>query len=848
MQYLSLELKGFKRMKLNNVDTFSIRPTEPIQLILGTNGCGKSSLLGELTPLPPNPADYTKEGSKTITIAHRGDRYVLKSWFNPSQKHSFIKNDDEELNPGGTVTVQKEMVRQVFGVTPEIHELLLGLETFTSMSPARRREWFTQLSDVNYDYALQVFGRLKERSRDISGALKLAKKRLVAESAKLMTADDELRLKQEVQQLLDELDILQSQRAPVTTPVEQCQQDLNAGLAELTRLSMRLLRIRYVAPYAYYPPGSEERNEWGELHRPAFTSLDEIGEHINLIKHHIGVKEVLINKAAEEHTKLKDTVDVLIKTGQEGIKALLEKRHALVAHQKTLLAKRSLGIEQTDAISCLAALDTVHELLVSIFTALPENADRRFSQTRLQELQDRRLARKDARLKHHNQLLGLRSQKAHLETHRDAGETKCPKCNHVWVPGYSEEKFAEFLQQLEQVEQTIVNDDKAIAELDQQIAAIEEYASFYRDYVRCTRNWPVLQGLWDYITERNYVAQSPRMVLTAVDAYRHDLEYSLQAQQVAEEQRELEKLIASSEAIGDANLAESKEKLDEITVQIESLTSELQQLQRSHTEYKTYQRQLGEALALGEQIRTLKVNLTKANQEMVEMLRRETLNHCIRQLQSSLARKEESLSAIALQRGIVTDLEHQIDDLVVQEEAAKHLVKQLSPTDGLIAEGLLGFIRNFTGQMNSIIKKIWTYPLFIKDCGVSHEGGAELDYKFPLWVQHKGNEVTDISKGSSGMQEIINLAFKLVAMRYLGLAESPLILDEFGRTFDPAHRTAATEVIKSLMLQHPFTQLYLVSHYEASYGALTNAEICVICATNIAIPSTTQYNNHVTIH
>jgi hypothetical protein len=50
------------------------------------------------------------------------------------------------------------------------------------------------------------------------------------------------------------------------------------------------------------------------------------------------------------------------------------------------------------------------------------------------------------------------------------------------------------------------------------------------------------------------------------------------------------------------------------------------------------------------------------------------------------------------------------------------------------------------------------------------------------------------------------------------------------------------------MDQRPFTQLYMVSHYQASYGAFTQAEICVLDQTNIEIPKGLTYNQHVVFH
>jgi hypothetical protein len=343
------------------------------------------------------------------------------------------------------------------------------------------------------------------------------------------------------------------------------------------------------------------------------------------------------------------------------------------------------------------------------------------------------------------------------------------------------------------------------------------------------------------------VVRSPRKALSIVDTFKIDLQYEMEAASHDEAIKELMQLIQSAEQVGDANLTEVKLKLETCAHAIDTMTAEQTKLQNDVAEYSRYRNQMLEAQALAEKIRALQILLEDNNAQMIEMLRRETLNHCVRQLQHSLAIKQETLNAAMIQKSLVEDLEQQIAKLTIEEEAAKVLVRELSPTDGLIAEGLLGFIRKFVSQMNSLIRKIWAYPLVVQDCGVVGSAGAELDYKFPMKVQSKDNIVTDVSKGSTGMKEIVDLAFKVTAMMYLGLGESPLYLDEFGASFDEAHRSAASHVIKALMDQKPFTQLFMVSHYESTHGAFTNAEICVLDKRNITVPDGTKYNNHVVI-
>ena len=47
MKILKLILKNYNRLFLNNIKTLELAPSKKINLILGTNGSGKSSLIQE---------------------------------------------------------------------------------------------------------------------------------------------------------------------------------------------------------------------------------------------------------------------------------------------------------------------------------------------------------------------------------------------------------------------------------------------------------------------------------------------------------------------------------------------------------------------------------------------------------------------------------------------------------------------------------------------------------------------------------------------------------------------------------------------------------------------------------
>lgn len=66
MKITQLVLSGYKRLLLNNTHYLKLDFESIYQLVLGTNGSGKSSVLYELSPLPAQSSHYVKGGINTL--------------------------------------------------------------------------------------------------------------------------------------------------------------------------------------------------------------------------------------------------------------------------------------------------------------------------------------------------------------------------------------------------------------------------------------------------------------------------------------------------------------------------------------------------------------------------------------------------------------------------------------------------------------------------------------------------------------------------------------------------------------------------------------------------------------
>lgn len=825
MKILKVVLHKFKRFLLTGVETFTYTPTAPLQLILGTNGSGKSSLMAELSPLPASHLDFSLDGYKQIEVVSNNSNYILLSTFNGVQKHSFIK-DGNELNSGNTVTVQRELVKQEFGITPEIHDLLVSQSNFSLMSVNDRRVWFTKLSDVSYDYAIHIYNKLKDRSRDTSGALKLAKKRLVVETAKIINIEEKNSLETKVNGLHDLLNYLQAHRKPVEEPINELATQYSNLELVISKTSNAILSLI-------------------SNNSTKYKSVADIDSKLEYFKTQKAVLEEKLNNNYSQYSEIESSLKVIkqnIAVTTESATSKINDINEEIRNTSKLL-KLDISIIE-NPVECINALNTVYDLITGIFLELKENENKQYSRTKLEEvtiaLGIKNIENKQLNTKLSN-LVNEKLQQEHLKDH---AKTTCPECNFTWSRGYDQLHYEQLCLNIEEIQSQL--DDQAFEILDLTTAKenIESYSTIFNQFLKCVNNWPVLKPLWDLILADNTYLRAPRMIVNTIDLFRNDLQVynklSILNQQLAEANYIYE-VATQTDIEENSRILIKANELEQVIDNIKKQTNKLdKQIQTLLNDKKTITYILELNIKLEDNTKQLEINVITHK----EMLRREALNNFIQHVQIELANKEKALSEINQQYALVEDITKQIEKLTIDNEVLKVLVSELSPTDGLIAKGLLGFINNFINRMNKFIKKIWTYKLTVVPCDISTDSGVELDYKFPLIVAD-ADPVKDVCKGSSAMREVIDLSFKITAMTYLGLSNYPLYLDEPSSTMDNEHKITSMKAIVALMEQQNFTQLFLVSHDHVQYGSLINTEVCILCANNIVLPSGSIYNKHV---
>jgi len=814
-----LILNGNKRLMLNNIQEIDYLPTSLFQIIIGTNGSGKSSLLRELSPLPAFQGDYLKDGFKTIELEDGNDQYSLHS---KNNKHTFIKNG-EYLNENGTAQVQKELVKRFFNYTDEIHDVLVGDEELTAMSPQRRREWFTRLTPNNIQYAIDVFNTLKSRHRETQGALAHVNRRLTTETNALLSLTDVDNLESRVRQLQEDVVVLLENKNTQAKPINSIEGQLNVAMGELFSLSSQIIKFKLP---------DDEIQKYG--------SLENLQQANDDLEQDIKLGEQMLVLKTNEYNDLEVLLKDVQKAGVSGYDELIEKERKI--HQQIEFLnkkiKRFSNIPNVDAI--VFTNDNVITTLNEILRSLPDNDEGLYTREKIQEAVEfkKHLESRQALSKG---IIGRSEQRyEHLAA---AKISTCPKCNYAWKPGVSEDEMERLQNSINEAGLDLEHTTHHLTITNEFLDKADEYVAAWRVFKNFTDANPNFRPLFDTFLEDRLIHRQPKKCFDIVVIWNADIDYNFQLSQLDKELLNIKTAVAAAETIKSVSGVNAfNDRVTKLTEEINGTVRSLKFIKQAYLYVSSGLSRIKTVLGLWKQVEDLLVHCETLYQQYQVSLRNTVIEETLYEVNTNLGVIQTKLSEKQTLENIIADLNRDAENLIKDQEAFKLLMDELSPVSGLIADQLMGNVGCIVSQMNEIIAQMWTYDMEVFPCG--HES-LELDYKFPLKVPSKDIHVFDIAKGSTAQKDVINFAFKLVVMLYLNMSNFPLFLDETGNTFDVQHRTNLMAYIKLLIDSKRFSQLFMVSHLATQYGSMTQAEVCVLDDTNIS--TSMVHNLHVKI-
>lgn len=804
MKIIKLTLKGYKKFALSNNKEIDIVIDSRLPIITGRNGSGKSSLIRELSPLPANSNDYHKNGSKYIEIEHLGNKYILTSNFDNGSKYSFICNN-EELNPGYTVTVYKELVYKHFRLDNNIYSLLCNDTSFIYYSNQERKNWITRISNNDLTYAISYYNKCKEILRDITGSIKLSKIKLLQESEKLIDEDEYKELKfliDDSNKLIDTLLSIRDNR--VIDPAE-LKNDINT-IEERIKTANRELSVMMDS-------------------YPTDTNYDNVDELQNYIER-LSMKVVTYSnrkKTVEKHlSNLMDNIETLKKANIGTKEAMLNKLIELEASIGKLNEAINIPIVYDTPDITLNTFNSVRVSLENLVVELDPDPNNVYTNTnyvsRLEE--QNKLSNHIRMLEETYRVTDVRRKQ--LEVQKKESNVTCPNCNHNWYLNFNEQEYQGTLSSLDKLYKDIETIKNKYKELTDDLVKHKVRVDSINTYEHICNIYPTLNQLWHYIDNSRILINDPRKLLHVLEDVRQDLVTYIEIDKLKLKIREVEsaiELLDSNSNVTYDKLVREYEVTNEGLYSVNKAIFDTRYTIDKHKGYKSLLSDIERSRA------TLSALITTYEQKLDNVLvyrKKQSIDEVIRTIKLHISEKENLLSKQEVQKGIVANIQKTIEEQEASIEYYKAIEKAMSPTEGLIAKSLTGFINVFIKQINEFIKKVWTYPLELLE--IEPDESLDVNYKFKVSV-NDNTIVPDIVRLSSAQKEIVDLAVRAVSMKYLHMNEYPLYLDEFSRSMDVNHRKNTFFVINQLALTSNYSQIYLVSHYKEFYEGLKNTQL-----------------------
>ena len=799
-------LKGYKRFFLSGIDRLEFTPDKRIQVIIGRGGSGKSSLLSELSPLPSNlKKDFHIDGFKRIEISYNNVNYVISSGEIEPGKHSFIRNG-EELNKGGTKRVQLTLVKDYFNLDTETHDILLGKKTLTQMLPTQRKSWFTDISTVDFTYGLGVYIRAKTASRDMIGAMKLAKGELsglMATRENNSTIDDD---RLELRRLKDYINTVSSMKVNISDTIPD-----NPNIEAILTKGEELLR---------------------KLNKPDMLR----GRDVNVLSTELETKRLML--VTERDTVKNNLTNISKVEGLDIVKELKDVDNELLKIsdsieylEKGVTIYRLINKNRVGEI--IDSFNSVYPLLQHHIGAVIELEGGITTNYTLTEAIRHRKWLKEAYTKLSSELDHITFTIGEINK---AMSDDCPAYAECLGKRFNVKDINTLKNLSEATTDKIEAFDLELKNIEYDIETLTSRDSSLNNIGDIiSRSNSALKPLLWHIVESN-VAREMLERGTTVREEIATLSEVVKLNKLNDEYNGRRAILLDKKKITDKYFNLNKSSLEE---RYSDLSVKISAIDRDIDYIKQYTKQVSVIRSISDMLkRYIKANYTNLNTS-IKVAYNTHINELIANTNVSIGKIESRLIEAEYLSRNIKDLENKIKTLESRKIALDYIINGLSPSGGLLAKSITGFINHFIYEVNIVIGEVWSYPMVLLPVEITDE--SDIDYKIAVKVDNR-DVIEDVSKTSSSMKEMIDLAFKIVSMKYLNMNGYPLYLDEFAKSFDGHHAIRAYDVLESLN-NSAFDQIFMITHSETTWSRYGNkADISVLDNNNITLSDKVNIN------
>lgn len=848
MRIASAILKDFAPFKDTGINELHVSFTEKVQIILGTNGSGKSQFLKQLSPYPPTRGMFEdKKGFKSQVFERDGVYYRLESEFEkPSSPHLFFEGDSEDnLNQGRTTETQRELIIEHLGITPVVNDLIMNTYNFPKWGAAKRKEFLMGVNPDQIGFVLPLIKQTATKIKSCKNNLSRLQARKILLEQDLLDDDTLASIEQERQAINLDLNAFQQNLMDIEVGLRTLNDAVlvSVSLDDLPAVRKMVKRYHYqLSGLSHISRDDQQRQSDREQVLSKIAVCDQRLEETDA---EIVRKSDELNELETQYRELAPEAD----TQRIEIESVIQRLEG--ERDRLQIPRPAFELSEEDLSNRYRELDTLKDklhLFSNLTVPLIPSKRRQHRERMLQQSEYRQSTYRQRLNDLHGQYEDLSKQ--HQLTPRDIPDSPCAKdACPLYAHFMGDYKNTEAKRR--KVSQAIEKGNRKIKRLDLYAQALSRYLQESQPYVNqiqwligYAQSNPILHHVLRPMDILSVLSTNPNRITQQLqDAYdriaqwlklktiSNDLEtaYALKSRQLSSENSDTVKLVTTIEDL--------KKSLYGLRNVIMRTSDRKKRLQRDLHDITTFsqikatllniQRQHHLSMqALAERHEQDKLTILRKGVEDLRSRHFVRLSDIERTLRSQSSLKDRYQEEVLSQIG---GIEKELADLQQIESALIAIPKA----------NMIGFINDVFDQANRLIETIWTVPLKIELLKIEQP----LTYDFN--VSGDNQSLREMSECSEGQTEVLSLAMNLALRIILGYINFPLCLDETGRTFDDKHKHNLIILLKRLLDDNVISQLFYVSHHAVIHEGFNDTETMVVREDNVLLPEV--YNQHVTL-
>ena len=842
MKLLYAHLKGCKRFTLSNITEIEAHFKSRVQVIVGSNGSGKSSFMQELCPIPSVRTDYLPGGKKELHIEHEGHMYIVGSDFGNRTSPHFFSRDGEQLNVSGTTDVQTELVEQHFGITGAIRNLIYAKTPLCMISKAERKNLFLNINPMELGLILDTHKKALGRVKDCKANLQLLYSRKTDLEGKMLPDDILNQHKQTKETLNNQLltvdKVIYGIDQHINTLRERFSEDLeyqthcmesNTQLipSELILLHCKKIQDR-IHDFQFIERGDTSRKDELRSKRDSLVmQADEIRRTSQTLSEEINEYHRHLNSATERpissiEKEISDLDNELSKFHDIPENPIPE--HSLERHQRIVDDLKPLLFAFQDASVKMISPDTLSRR----FTALEQQHNNlKMQENKLGQLRDS-IEEVSREMQQHSQIAnipggcsfsdcGLRSIFTRRTSSAKERHTKLITEHASLEAKYSADKkiFDAEVEELRPYrEADLLNKYRKLISL-----LADSYFRFDNE-----------ESLIDKLRTQPVKIHADFSVYIQRSKLAHEYTKLLEKKKALS--IELSAVIKSSGASLEFLQNKLKEKESAVRISLEKLKEIESEISATNEQYNLY---LEYSLAIGkiEEFRELYSRGERALLVSKSIQYWKGLQNHFKEIKVSISEDLRTLETLVrTQETLRSTYQSEIITLIDSIEKEKLVYEKievaLSPTTGISHKSMVRYLNALIHNANYFLSQIWSYKMKL----LPVREDEPLTYAFPL--ETPGKVSPDINQTSDGQTEVLNLAWVLTILLQLKLLNKlPFFADEIGRTFDPVHRVQILTFMGQLLDNKVIEQLFIVNHLALFTDGFPDCDVICLNPDNV---------------